>query len=61
MTAAAIYTRTASGQLVCTLCHGRDHTHAADCLAAGRKAGLKFDKPIRKGKWVTAVGRKPLA
>ncbi len=37
------------------------HTHAADCLAAGRKAGLKFDKPIRKGKWVTAVGRKPHA
>ena len=34
------------------------HTHAADCLAAGKKAGLKFDKPIRKGKWVTAVGRR---
>ena len=33
------------------------HTHAADCLAAGRKAGLKFDKPIRRGKWVTAIGR----
>lgn len=33
------------------------HTHAADCLAAGKQAGLKFDKPIRKGKWVTAVGR----
>lgn len=32
------------------------HTHAGDCLAAGKKAGLKFDKPIRKGKWVTAVG-----
>ena len=34
------------------------HTHAADCLAAGKKAGLKFDKPVRKGKWVTAVGRR---
>lgn len=34
------------------------HTQAAGCLAAGRKAGLKFDKPIRKGKWVTAVGRR---
>lgn len=34
------------------------HTHAADCLAAGRKAGLKFDKPIRRGKWVTAIGRR---
>ena len=32
--------------------------HAAECLAAGTKAGLKFDKPIRRGKWVTAVGRK---
>jgi len=32
------------------------HTHAADCLSSGRKAGLNFDKPIRKGKWVTAVG-----
>jgi ribosomal protein L11 methyltransferase len=32
------------------------HTQAEDCLAAGRKAGLKFGKPIRKGKWVTAVG-----
>lgn len=34
------------------------HTQADGCLAAGRKAGLKFDKPIRKGKWVTAVGRR---
>jgi ribosomal protein L11 methyltransferase len=32
------------------------HTHAAECLAAGRKAGLKFDPPLRRGKWVTAVG-----
>ncbi len=35
------------------------HTQADSCLAAGRKAGLIFDKPIRKGKWVTAVGRHP--
>jgi ribosomal protein L11 methyltransferase len=34
------------------------HTHAAECLAAGRKAGLKFDPPLRRGKWVTAVGHK---
>ncbi len=34
------------------------HTHAAECLAAGKQAGLKFDPPIRRGKWVTAVGRK---
>jgi ribosomal protein L11 methyltransferase len=34
------------------------HTQAEGCLAAGRKAGLKFEKPIRKGKWVTAVGRR---
>jgi len=34
------------------------HTHAAECLAAGRKARLKFDKPIRRGKWVTAVGHR---
>ncbi|HWB03481.1 MAG TPA: 50S ribosomal protein L11 methyltransferase [Verrucomicrobiales bacterium] len=32
------------------------HTQAEGCLAAGRKAGLQFKKPIRKGKWVTAVG-----
>jgi len=36
------------------------HTHAAECLAAGKKAGMKFDPPIRRGKWVTAVGRTPL-
>jgi ribosomal protein L11 methyltransferase len=36
------------------------HTYAADCLAAGKKAGLKFDKPIRRGKWVTAVGHRPV-
>lgn len=34
------------------------HTQADSCLAAGRKAGLKFEKPYRKGKWVTAVGRR---
>ncbi len=32
------------------------HTQAEGCLAAGTKAGLKFEKPIRRGKWVTAVG-----
>lgn len=32
------------------------HTYAAECLASGKKAGLKFDKPVRRGKWVTAVG-----
>ena len=32
---------------------------ADGCLAAGRKAGLKFDRIIRRGKWVTAVARKP--
>ncbi|HEX2747339.1 MAG TPA: 50S ribosomal protein L11 methyltransferase [Verrucomicrobiales bacterium] len=35
------------------------HTQADSCLAAGRKAGLKFEKPCHKGKWVTAVGRRP--
>lgn len=34
------------------------HTQAAGTIAAGKKAGLKFDPPIRKGKWVTAVGWK---
>jgi ribosomal protein L11 methyltransferase len=29
---------------------------AADCLAAGRKAGLVFDEVITRGKWVTAKG-----
>ena len=34
-------------------------TQAPDCLAAGERAGLVFDAPIRRGKWVTAVGRRP--
>ena len=34
------------------------HTQAAGCLAAGKKAGLKFDAPIRRGKWVTALAVK---
>jgi len=29
--------------------------HADSCLAAGEKAGLHFEKIIRKGKWVTAL------
>ena len=37
------------------------HTQAESCLAAGTKAGLVFDKPIRKGKWVTATARRPAA
>ena len=32
-------------------------TQADTCLAAGRKAGLAFDKIFTKGKWVTAQGR----
>jgi ribosomal protein L11 methyltransferase len=32
------------------------HTQAASCLAAGKKAGFKADRVIRKGKWVTAIG-----
>lgn len=36
------------------------HTQAESCLAAGTQAGLTFDKPIRKGKWVTAVGHRSL-
>ncbi len=35
-------------------------TQAADCLAAGRRAGLEFGEPVKRGKWVTAVGRRPL-
>jgi ribosomal protein L11 methyltransferase len=31
--------------------------HAADCLSVGRRAGWRFDRVIRRGKWVTAVGR----
>lgn len=30
------------------------HTQAEGCIAAGKKAGLKFDPPIKRGKWVTA-------
>ena len=36
-------------------------TQAADCLAAGRRAGLEFGEPAKRGKWVTAVGRRPEA
>ncbi|MES2708317.1 MAG: 50S ribosomal protein L11 methyltransferase [Verrucomicrobiota bacterium] len=34
------------------------HEQAEGCLAAGTKAGLKFQPPLRRGKWVTAVARK---
>ena len=34
------------------------HTQAAGCLAAGQKAGLKFDPPLKRGKWVTALARR---
>jgi hypothetical protein len=30
---ATIYVRTASGRVVCGLCHGVDQTHAPDCAA----------------------------
>jgi ribosomal protein L11 methyltransferase len=30
---------------------------ATECLAAGRRAGLVFDRIVRKGKWVSARGR----
>jgi ribosomal protein L11 methyltransferase len=32
------------------------HTQADSCLAAGKKAGFKADRILRKGKWVTAIG-----
>ena len=28
-----------------------------ECLAAGRRAGLVFDRIVKKGKWVSALGR----
>ena len=34
------------------------HTQASGCLAAGQKAGLKFDPPLKRGKWVTALARR---
>ena len=34
------------------------HTQAEGCLAAGTQAGLKFDPPIKRGKWVTALARR---
>ena len=33
-------------------------TQAAECLAAGAKAGIKFERVVTKGKWVSAMGRK---
>lgn len=35
------------------------HEQAEGCLAAGTKAGLVFQPPIRRGKWVTALAEKP--
>lgn len=32
------------------------HTQSEDCLAAGRAAGVEFDKIVRKGRWVSAQG-----
>jgi ribosomal protein L11 methyltransferase len=32
-------------------------TQAKDCLEAGKRAGLKIEKVITRGKWVTAVAR----
>jgi ribosomal protein L11 methyltransferase len=38
------------------------NAQAGACLAAGRKAGIRFGKPVRRGKWVTARGiRGPLS
>lgn len=34
------------------------HTQAEGCLKAGRKAGLKFEAPLRRGKWVTALAHR---
>lgn len=33
-------------------------SEAAPCLAAGRKAGICFEKTLRRGKWVSARGRR---
>jgi len=33
-------------------------TQADECLASGRRAGLVFDRIVRKGKWVSARGRR---
>lgn len=32
-------------------------SQADECLAAGRRAGLTFDRIVKKGKWVSALGR----
>jgi len=32
-------------------------TQAAECLAAGEKAGISFEETVTRGKWVTARGR----
>lgn len=33
------------------------HTQAAECLAAGRAAGLEFDRVVKRGRWLSAQGR----
>ena len=35
------------------------HEQAEGCLNAGKAAGLVFDEPMRRGKWVTATATKP--
>lgn len=32
-------------------------SQAGECLEAGRRAGLAFDRVVRRGKWVSALGR----
>lgn len=32
-------------------------TQASSCLSAGRKAGLRFDRIVRHGRWISALGR----
>lgn len=34
------------------------HTHADECLAAGREVGLKMVRVVKRGKWVTALAVK---
>ncbi len=52
-----IVSATKSGGVV--IVSGILKTQAKDCLEAGRKAGITFEKVITKGKWVSAFGYKP--
>ena len=52
-----IYAATKPGGIV--MVSGILRQHAADCLKAGEKAGIGWERVVTKGKWVSALGSVP--